>query len=419
MNVLYIVPYAPNLVRVRPYNLIRELTRRGNRVSVATLWTGEAEREDMRQLAQQVELVESSPLPRWRSYLNCLSALPTQTPLQAVYCWQPDLANGLSRMLGEQALLGDIDVVHVEHMRGAKYGLWVKKQAPSIPVVWDSVDCISLLFQQAAGRSRRIVNRWISTFELSRNRRFEGWLVNQFDHTLVTSLIDKQALEQLSQNGHPPEISVLPNGVDHHYFQPGEFAARKSDTLVISGKMSYHANVTMVVNFVNDVLPLIQAKRPQVELWIVGKDPAREIVALSERPGITITGTVKDIRPFLQQAAVAVAPVIYGVGIQNKVLEAMACATPVVSTPQAVSALSVQSGKEVLIGESSSELAAQVINLLADVQLQQQIGHAGSEYVKRHHDWSAIAGTLEGIYDETIVRYPSDHSWERNPGRSG
>ena len=417
MNLLYVVPYAPNLIRVRPFNLIRELARRGNQVSVATLWTGEDEREDVMQLAQQVGHLEATRLPRWRSYLNCLAALPTQTPLQAVYCWQPDLADGLKRMISEQKSLGEFDVVHVEHMRGAKYGLWVKNHAPNLPVVWDSVDCISLLFQQAAGRSKRFVSRWITTFELNRNRQYEGWLVDQFDHTLVTSTNDKQALQKLSnQNGHMQTISVLPNGVDQEYFQPGEGTAREADTLVISGKMSYHANVTMVLSFVENILPLIQARRPEVKLWIVGKDPTREIIELGHRPEIKVSGTVKDIRPYLQRAAVAVSPLTYGAGIQNKVLEAMACATPVVTTPQAVSALTAQAGRDVLVGNDADEIAAQAVRLLENPQYQQEIGQAGLAYVRSNHDWSAIAGKLEGIYDETIICHAKINTRERYPG---
>lgn len=95
MNILFIVPYVPNLIRVRPYNLIRHLAAHGHEVTVLTLWSTEAERADAEALKQHCHRVVALPLPRWRSLWNCLRALPTPVPLQAVYCWQPALARRL------------------------------------------------------------------------------------------------------------------------------------------------------------------------------------------------------------------------------------------------------------------------------------------------------------------------------------
>jgi len=158
----------------------------------------------------------------------------------------------------------------------------------------------------------------------------------------------------------------------------------------------------MLLHFVNDILPSIRVRRPDVKLCVVGKDPPREVLALAQSPAISITGTVSDIRPYLQRASIAVAPIAYGAGIQNKVLEAMACATPVVATPQAVSALGVHSGQDVLLAHEPDVFADTVLGLLADPPRQQQVGRAGRRYVETHHPWSAIAARLEEVYHEVI-----------------
>jgi sugar transferase (PEP-CTERM/EpsH1 system associated) len=407
MKILYIVPYAPNLIRVRPYNLIRELVKRGHEVTVGTVWTNENDQQDIANLSKLVHKVESVHVPRWRSYRNCLLALPTRVPLQAVYSWQPALLNQFEvnlRRNGEQTQ--KFDIVHVEHLRGSQYGLKVKSLFPQIPIVWDSVDCISLLFKLAAGRSKRRSSKWISSFELKRNQWYEGWLTSQFDHTLVTSSIDRQALADLAKNNgnHKPKITVIPNGVDLDYFTPGDDSLRRKDTLVVSGKMSYHANVTMVLDLVEKIMPHIWSKQPEVKLWIVGKDPTPEIRSLDQKRGITVTGTVDDIRLYLRQATVAVAPISYGVGIQNKVLEAMACGTPLVATPQAVSTLSVANGKDLLVSDHPAQFAEHVIQLLENQPYREQIGRSGLQYVEANHKWSIIANRLEGIYYECIIR---------------
>ena len=410
MKILFVVPYPPSLIRVRPYNLIRELSRRGQQVTVATLWSDENERKDgelLRSVAHQVRLVRQ---PRWRSYLNCVLALPSGSPLQSVYSWNPNLVGNLNGSVKSPDGKPDFDLVHVEHLRGSRFGLHVKRLNPQLPVVWDSVDCISLLFKLASGRSKKITSRALTSFELGRTRHYESWLLGQFDHTLVTSSIDREAMLDLSGYGteRAKRISVLPNGVDLDYFTPDENTLREADTLVVSGKMSYHANVTMVMYLVEQIMPRVWATRPEAKLWIVGKDPVPEIRTLNQNPKITVTGTVDDIRPYLRGASVAVSPVIYGVGIQNKVLEAMACGTPVVSTPQAVSTLNVTHGNDVLIAENPDVFARYVLRILNDHTYRDQIGKTGRKYVETNHDWSEITKKLEIIYYETIERRKSE-----------
>lgn len=409
MNILYVVPYVPNLIRVRPYNLIKHLSARGHRLTVLTLWVDGREREGIEDLKNFCYQVKSVRVTRSRSLLNSLMALPTRTPLQAVYSWQPALARQVVHLAYQSSGKEAIDVVHVEHLRGAHYGLYLKSGLQrglpvSKPVVWDSVDSISLLFRQATTRSKTRFGRLLTRFELGRTERYEGWLLGQFDHTLVTSPADKEALLSLPvSNGlQPSEISVIPNGVDLAYFSEGEDISREPATLVVSGKMSYHANVTMTLHLVRDIMPLIWAKKPEVKLLVVGKDPAREISSLAENPAVIVTGTVDDIRPYLKRGTVAVAPIMYGAGIQNKVLEAMACATPVVSTPQAVSAIGAVAGQDVLVAQGAEAFAREVLCLLEDPQRRRQVGEAGRRYVESNHHWGRIAERLEGIYEEAV-----------------
>jgi len=397
MRILFLVPYVPNLVRVRPYNFIRYLGNRGHEVTVFTVWSDDRERQDLEKLKSECHAVRSVHLPKWRSVGNCLLALPGRTPLQAAYCWQPDL-------IAESALEAlRPDVIHVEHLRGAWYGLrlkaWLAKHKLAVPVVWDSVDSISLLFRQAASQSRRWVSRLVSSFELGRTESYEGWLTSQFRTVLVTSPADREALAALAAPARrKPDLRVIPNGVDLDYFGADLGLPREPDTLVLSGKMSYHANVTMAVFFVREVLPLVRAHRPDTKVWIVGKDPAPEVQALAADPAITVTGAVPDVRPYLQRATLAVAPIAYGVGIQNKVLEAMACRTPVVATRQAVSALQVEPGRDVLVATGPAALAEKTLELLAQPARRDAVGRAGRAYVETHHDWRQIVSRLEETY---------------------
>jgi polysaccharide biosynthesis protein PslH len=402
MKVLYIVPYVPNLISVRPYNLIRSLTKRGHDVTVFTLWATPQEKADIEKLRAVCHEVRAYFMPRLRSLTNMLRALPGRKPLQSVYSWRPDLIADLNGSTHHQ-----FDVIHVEHLRGVQYGLHLKKKI-NLPVIWDSVDCITHLFRQTATGSKDRLGRWRSRLDLGRTSHYEGWLLSQFDHVLVTSEVDRQAFLNLARPQYIEDdtgISVLANGVDLDYFRPDPHQLREPATLVVSGKMSYHANVTMVLHLVNNIMPYIWNKRPDVKLLIVGKDPTREIRALEGNPAITITGTVDHLPPYLRRATVAVAPITYGAGIQNKLLEAMACATPVVATPQTVAPLSLKPGCDILVGHRPAEFAAQVLHLLDNPELRQQIGWAGRRYIEKYHYWPHIAERLETIYSLTRRQY--------------
>src|SRR5688572_30369838 len=242
MRIAYIVPYVPNPIRTRSYNLIKQLTSLGHDVAVFTLGSSQGDQMDAHRLKSYCHDVYYYAQPVWRSFLNSAVALPSEKPLQSVYSWQPDMA----RQIVQRAAQNEFDIVHVEHLRGSRFGLYLKSKLPSMPVVWDSVDCISHLFQQAAKQSRSFFGKFMTRFELSRTRRTEGDLARRFDHVLVTAPSDREALLGLVPPGKiPSEISVLPNGVDLEYFHSSAEFQREPETIIFSGKMSYHANISM------------------------------------------------------------------------------------------------------------------------------------------------------------------------------
>jgi sugar transferase (PEP-CTERM/EpsH1 system associated) len=407
VKILFVVPYVPSLIRVRPFQLIRHLSARGHAVTVVTLWTNDRERRDVEELRKCCAEVRALYLPTWRSLVNCVQALSTVEPLQARYSWSAPL----QQLVADARR--DADVVHVEHLRGARYGLNLAPATDSsgAPIIWDSVDCISDLFEQAVRRRRDAVGKMINRIEIARTRRYEGMLVSRFDRVLVSSAVDQKSLHSLARTG-DDRVTVLTNGVDLDYFTPAD-ESRRPDTIVFSGKMSYHANESAVLHLIRDVMPRVWATRPRVGLVVVGKDPSRNLrrVLASESSRVTVTGTVPDIRPYLRGAAIAAVPLVYGAGCQNKVLEAMACGTPVVATPQAVSALRAQSGKDALVAEGPQAFADALLALLENPRRRQEIGQAGRRYVEAYHRWDDIAGRLETIYRGVLA----ERDGSRNP----
>jgi glycosyltransferase involved in cell wall biosynthesis len=335
--------------------------------------------------------------------------------LQTVYSLQSDLVRRLGDIFDGNGSNPAYEVIHVEHLRGSEYGRFLKSHFPGLPVIWDSVDCISYLFRQAAGQSTSLFGKLVSRVELNRTEKAEADLLEIFDHVLVTSSIDRNALLDTAREGKiPAPISVLPNGVAQDYFRPNTDVPKEPETLVFSGKMSYHANISMVKYLINEIMPLIWRQRPNVRLFVVGKDPSPEIKRMEENPLIKVTGTVSDIRPFLWKSTVAVAPLVYGAGIQNKILEAMAVGLPVVTTSRALLSLRAIPDQDILLGDTPEEFSAAVLRLLDNPAWGLKVGEAGRLFVRDHHDWGKISEQLVEIYENVALSMKTD-STSKNP----
>ena len=388
MKILFVTPYIPSLVRVRPYNILHALVKRGHEVTLLTLQPPGDEGEALPQLQHWCEDVVVVPHSRQQTLLNGLRALSGSLPVQAAYSYSPDFVQVAQTVVKRQAF----DIAHVEHLRGAV----LADALGDMPVVFDSVDSISLLFEKVLQDAPSLKSRLMAMLDLSRTRQFEGQLTQRFEEVAVTSAVDRQALIELGSSAE--HVTVIPNGVDLDYFQPQPLE-RDPATLVFTGKMSYHANIAAVQDLVNEIMPIVWAECPDAHLKIVGKDPSPVIQMLGEHSNITVTGFVPDMRPYLAQATVAVSTVRYGVGIQNKVLEAMAMAAPVVCSPQACSALQAQPGQDLLVGEGPEKIARHILQLLASPEKRSAIGTAGHEYVKAHQTWDRSAQLFESLYE--------------------
>jgi sugar transferase (PEP-CTERM/EpsH1 system associated) len=402
MNVLYVTPYVPSRIRTRPYHLIRALTRLGHRVTLLTAaGTGAEEEIQARQLAQSGIAVQFFPVSLRRSLGNCLRALPTREPFQAAYAYHPGMERRLAQLLREEAF----DVVHVEHLRAAR----LARALDDTPSVYDSVDCISLLFEQTMRTSPEWRARLKALVDLGRTRRYEARLLARFDRVVITSQRDRQALEQLAERYLPSgtrraPITVVTNGVDLDYFRPWEGAGRRDGkTVIFTGKMSYHANVASVLYFVREVLPLIWDSDPEVRFYVVGKDPPEAVRRLGSDRRVVVTGVVDDLRPYLARVTLAVCPALYAVGIQNKVLEAMAMGTPVVSTPAGCAALASEEGREILVADGARQMTLAVLQVLTDPDLARQLSAAGRRYVEQQHDWEDSAQRLAEVYRQALA----------------
>jgi glycosyltransferase involved in cell wall biosynthesis len=394
MRVLFLSPYVPSRIRVRPYQWLRALSSLGHELHLVALQPPEdawASTEDVARLCATVTLF---PLSRARTVANALRAVFTSSPLQVAYSRLP----AAERAVADLARRHHVDVVHIEHMRGAVMASGVS----ALPRVFDAVDSISKLFESAVVEAPSRGQRLTARLDLARTRAFEGSVTTSFERVVVTSALDADVFAGLGADR--TRIAAIANGVDTEYFA-NAWQPVSPPCVVFSGKMSYHANEAAARRLVERIMPRVWQQRPDVEVVLAGKDPPSGLQALASDRRVSVTGYVEDLRPWLCHASVAVSPLVYGAGIQNKVLEAMSSGVPTVASPQAVSALTADVGRDVLVADSDAAFADAITSVLDDRALASALGSRARAYVERCHDWRTQAGRLVDVYGSAVAAH--------------
>ena len=235
--------------------------------------------------------------------------------------------------------------------------------------------------------------------------------MREFDAHIVVSEKDAERLRSLN-----PEASVfvIENGVDTAYYsdeQVGQAhaawpaqhvrnASPKRNRIVFVGSMDYHANVDGVTSFAREVWPRVRDRQPELVFTIVGRDPSTQVRELTKIPGVEVTGTVDDVRPYYREALASVVPLNVGGGSRLKILEAMAAGVPVVSTSLGAEGLKVQDGENILIADTGEQLVESISSVVENADLQKQLSERGRALVSERYDWSALGASLFRIYEE-------------------
>jgi glycosyltransferase involved in cell wall biosynthesis len=179
--------------------------------------------------------------------------------------------------------------------------------------------------------------------------------------------------------------------------------------------MDYYPNEECMVDFCANVLPLIRARRPQTKLLIIGADPSRAVKRLGNLPGVTVTGSVPDVRPYLRRSALMVAPLNIARGTQNKILEAMAAGVPVVASRVAAGGVDAVANEHFLVASAPQEYAQAVLRILDSPAQRQELSAAGRERMLSHHAWDRSMQRLDGIIDRCVATWRSGQQAGRVP----
>lgn len=271
-------------------------------------------------------------------------------------------------------------------------------------LVIDMVDVDSEKWGDYAQSARWPFSAFYRT-EQHRVRALERRAADVCDSALFVSRMEADTFLKIAP-GVCGRVGYLENGVDTDRLDPAQTYADPfragSFPIVFTGAMNYRPNVDAAIWFAREMFPAVRAACARAEFWIVGSNPAAAIRHLARHPGIRVTGAVPDVRPYLANARCAVAPMRIARGVQNKVLEAMAMARPVVLTPAALEGLNAIPGQEVILASNSEDFARRVSEILSGTA--SLTGAAARERVARDHCWSRNLAPLDLLFDERIER---------------
>lgn len=249
--------------------------------------------------------------------------------------------------------------------------------------------------------------------ESARLRNYESKVAARFDLCTATT---RGELEELQKLGISMPSAVIPNGVDLSYFHPRAKPPQDSSVIVFLGRMDYYPNIDGVLFFVKEIFPIIRKIVPHAEFRIVGSNPSRMVQNLAKIPGVSVTGHVPDVRPYLMDAALAVAPLRIARGTQNKILQFLAMGVPVVTTPQAAKGVEADPGRHFLVADGSESFAQKVLSLLQDSNLRENLSLAGRQPLEKAHCWPASMQILDhllenhfaGLKEQTALKSSKD-----------
>ncbi|MEP7343775.1 MAG: glycosyltransferase [Gemmatimonadaceae bacterium] len=394
--------------RIRTYQTLRALKER-HRVTYLTLDDGSAAPDALARATDYCHEVLTVPFtqPEKRSVeffadlaTNLLSPLPYAV---AKYRSKP-----MRDAIQEAVHTRGVDLVVCDF-------LFPSPNVPDrlgVPTVLFQHNVEAAIWERHANVATNAVSRAYMTLQWRRMRAYERSECHRYDHVIAVSDADADTMRDLYD---APRVSAVPTGVDVDFFRPSGKEKLRRHEIVFTGSMDWMPNEDGVQWFVDEIFPLVRARHADATFSIVGRQPTPRVKALARHDGVTVTGSVPDVRPYLERGAVFVVPLRVGGGTRLKIFEAMAMERAVVSTTIGAEGLPLKDGEEVVLADDAASFAEAVVDLLTDSDAARRIGLAAAKRVREEFSW-ARAGEVFAITCEAVAHHGIEHQQRGSHG---
>lgn len=383
---------------IRTMNILKHLARWNEITYLCNAYPGDDEYfPQMRNLGVDLEAVPRSPMP-WaggRFFAAMIGNLFSSLPFNIAKHYDSEVARRASRLIKHH----QFDLVICDFLQTALHGAHL----PGVPKLLFQHNIEAEILRRHVQTSRGWLRRQYMTLQWKRLVRFEEQIGQLFDTVVTISPVDQAHFEQTYRW---PRVARIDTSVDVDYFQPSD-GEESHHRILFLGSMDWLPNRDGLLDFVSNTWPLIRQRQPQTTLQIVGRNPPAKILRLGTLPGIEVTGTVPDVRPYIKAASVVVVPLRIGGGTRLKIFEVMAMAKPVVSTAIGCEGLPVVPGRHLLVRDRHEDFATAVCALLESPHQRQALGAAARSLVEKHYRAESVARQFDRICQDTVERHRS------------
>lgn len=381
--------------RLRSFHIINELSR-SNDISVITTHHPEEDQHELqRQLLHCKSVTSIVHKSAKRNSMRFVFALMrswlTVFPVDIYKSRIPAVAREVEQRLATEKF----DLCIADFLFAVPN---VPMEGPT-PVVFFSHNVEYMIWRRLGQNDSSFIRRILLEVEWRKMRIYETRACDKADLTIAVSEQDRKLL---GQDTSIDKIRAIPTGVDLDYFKSEGKHAEIATELVFTGSMDWHPNEDAILYFIDSILPLIRKALPTVTLTIVGRNPGKKIFAAAHRAEVKVSGTVDDVRPYIERAAVYIVPLRIGGGTRLKIFEALAMGKAVVSTTIGAEGLPLEEGTHILRADEPQAFANQVIALLGDPDRRQALGMAGRSLMEQQFGWSAVANEFERHCREVV-----------------
>ncbi len=342
------------------------------------------------------EEVIAIPKPSAYGLAKTITGLVSRWPLPILNYTSPEMSDAVRRVTDR----GRFDILHLDSIHMIRYALEATALHPSLRAIynWHNIESEAM---RRFSETARPPKSWYAALTAGKIEALEKWILGDaFGHVVCS----ERERVQLSAIAPSARLAVIGNGVDTRYFADAGGAAGDRRRIVFVGAMDYFPNADGAVFFASQIWPRIRARLADLELVIVGANPGPGVRSLQELPGVTVTGTVPDVRPWYHQALAAIVPLRTGGGTRLKILEAMAAGVPVVSTPLGAEGLDVTDGSDALIvaAADTEGWVERIAELAESPARRQDLIRAGLNLVETRYDWEMLGAKLRDTYAEWL-----------------
>ncbi|ALS20720.1 glycosyltransferase [Paenibacillus naphthalenovorans] len=379
-NILFLThlyPYPPNDGgKIVSFNTLKHLAEYGHHITVCTFYS--KEKDDLSTFPLEMQ-VYGVPV----DYANTLGGGMKNLISPLSYNMEKYVNRQMRELVFSLLSALNIDIVYVDHLHMAYYGRLIKQTYPHLIVVLRQHNVESLIMKRVAEEERNPIKKLYFQMQYAKLNAYESSICADFDECIMITQEDLNLMEKMN---HRVRLSLLPAGVDMNKYVPLDYRQNEWPTITFLGSLAWMPNIQGVTWFMENVFPSLLRQVPNIQFYIVGKNPPESIVKYeSQYPkNVHVTGFVEDERPYIAASDVFVVPLKIGGGMRIKILNALAMKKPVVTTSIGAEGIHLKEGS-FEVADSSADMEKTILKLLNNKDLAGQMGELGYQEVQAHY----------------------------------